>query len=139
MPSPGALHSRCCQAAPTGTRDGGVTLVSPGACVTVTNILSLPLLQGECQSSQVPFPLPSPFPHGQWNCWSNIVQEIEWCIGETKGGTLSQSKESRGNAGHLESMLPEISVLECLPLEVGWKYYVFTVFLKEEHKEKTIQ
>lgn len=28
--------------------------------------------------------------------------------------------------------------LECLPLEVGWKYYVITGFLKEEHKELTM-
>ena len=130
MPSPGVLHSQCCQAAPAG----GVTLVSPGAFVTVTNILSLPLLQGECQSSQAPFPLL----HCQQDCWSNNIQEIEWCIGETKGGNLSQSKESRGNAGHLESMQPEISVLECLPLEVGWKYHVITAFLRKEHKEKTM-
>lgn len=60
-------------------------------------------------------------------------------MGETKGGTVSQSKESRGNAGHLENMLPEISVLECLPLEVGCKYRVIAAFLKEEHKEKARQ
>uniref|UniRef100_A0A8D2QVA6 Uncharacterized protein n=1 Tax=Zosterops lateralis melanops TaxID=1220523 RepID=A0A8D2QVA6_ZOSLA len=68
----------------------------------------------------------------------NIVQEIEWCISETKGGTPSQSKESRGNTSHLASMLPEISVLECLPLEVGWKHHLITAFLKEEHKGKTM-
>ena len=33
-------------------------------------------------------------------------------------------------------MLPEITVLECLSLEVGWKHHVITAFLKEEHKEK---
>lgn len=35
-------------------------------------------------------------------------------------------------------MLPEISVLGCLSLEVGWKYCVITASLKEERKKKTM-
>lgn len=35
-------------------------------------------------------------------------------------------------------VLPEISVLECLPLEVGWKHHLITAFLKEEYKWKTM-
>nr|XP_013815870.1 PREDICTED: uncharacterized protein LOC106499048 [Apteryx mantelli mantelli] len=63
---------------------------------------------------------------------------MEWCNGEKKGDALSQSKEASGHADHLESPLPEISVLERLPSEMGWNYHVITSFLKEEHKEKNM-
>lgn len=112
--------------------DGCVILVSPGAFVTESTYSAF-----LCCKMNVN-PLKLPLLYHQQDFWSNIVQEIEWCVGETKGGTLSQSRESRGNTGHLASKLPEISVLECLPLEVGWKHHLITAFLKEEHKGKTM-
>lgn len=59
--------------------------------------------------------------HCHEGCGSSIVQETERCTGEIKGGTRSQSKEGIRSSGHLESPLPEISVLERLPLEAVWK------------------
>lgn len=101
--------------------------------VTVTNVLSLFC----CKVNAGPLKLHSLCCIVSTTAGAVLSERLSGALVKQKGVPFPKATNQEGTVT-LKRRLPQISVLECPPFEVGWKYHVITAFLKDKHKEKTV-